>query len=106
MAFLAARTENFVCDVDLERTDDSFHAYVIPDGIEMRPGDTVRVHGLPDRLQYGECRQFRAQATVRRAGWLRRLWTEAMSIFELTSLYEVGFQPDEELVLQQRSIVA
>ena len=102
MRFLQPRTVEFVCDVDLERTDDSFHAYVIPDGIEMRPGDTVVVRGLPDRLQYGERRQFRAQATVRRAGLLRRWWTEAASIFELTSLYEVGFQPDEELVLRQR----
>ena len=106
MGLLAPRTVAFVCDVDLERTDDSFHAYVIPDGIDMRPGDTVLVQGLPDRLQYGERRQFRAQATVRRAGWFRRLWTEAVSIFELTSLYEVGFQPHDELVLRQRTLSA
>ncbi len=91
------------CDVDLERTLDSFHAYAVPDGIDIRPGDRVQVHGLPDRLQFGENRRFRTQATVIRAGALRRAWTELVSIFDLTSLYEVGFIPAEELVLQPRS---
>jgi hypothetical protein len=91
------------CDVDLERSDDSFHAYAVPDGIDIRPGDEVRVHGMPSRLEFGERRTFRARATVRRAGAVRRLWTELTDVFELTSLYEVGFQPDEELVLSPRN---
>ena len=91
------------CDVDLERTDDSFHAYAVPDGIEIRPGDVVRVHGLPSRLQFGESRRFRAQATVQRAGRLKRAWTELAGLFELTTLYEVGFAPAEELVLRPRT---
>ena len=98
-----AETVTIACDVDLERTLDSFHAYAVPDGIDIRPGDIVQVHGLPDRLQFGENRQFRTQATVIRAGALRRAWTEFVSIFDLTSLYEVGFIPAEELVLQPRS---
>ncbi len=98
-----AETVTIACDVDLERTLDSFHAYAVPDGIDIRPGDIVQVHGLPDRLQFGENRQFRTQATVIRAGALRRAWTELVSIFDLTSLYEVGFIPAEELVLQPRS---
>ena len=91
------------CDVDLERSDDSFHAYAVPDGIDIRPGDVVRVHGLPSRLQFGENRQFRAKATVNRAGALRRAWTEFAGVFELTSLYEVGFAPADELVLRPRN---
>ena len=91
------------CDVDLERSDDSFHAYAVPDGIDIRPGDVVRVHGMPTRLQFGENRQFRALATVSRAGALRRAWTEFAGVFELTSLYEVGFAPADELVLRPRS---
>ena len=98
-----AETLTIACDVDLERSLDSFHAYAVPDGIDIRPGDRVQVHGLPDRLQFGENRQFRTKATVIRAGALRRAWTEFVSIFDLTSLYEVGFIPAEELVLQPRS---
>jgi hypothetical protein len=91
------------CDVDLERTDDSFHAYAVPDGIDIRPGDRVQVHDMPARLQYGEQRRFRTRATVIRAGKLRRAWTEFASLFDLTSLYEVGFQPAHEIVLHPRS---
>ncbi len=99
MGVLARRRVEADCDVDLERTLDSFHAYAVPDGIAIRPGDVVQVHGMPSRLQFGEARCFRTTATVIRAGWLRRAWTRAASVFDLTSLYEVGFQPDEELVL-------
>jgi hypothetical protein len=102
MALFAPRIVEVECDVDLERSLDSFHAYAVPDGIEIRPGDTVIVHGLPDRLAMGENRQFRARATVRRAGPITRLWTEFTSIFELTGLYEVGFLPAQELVLTPR----
>ncbi len=98
-----ATTLTIACDVDLERSLDSFHAYAVPDGIDIRPGDQVRVEGLPDRLAFGEVRRFRTQATVIRAGALRRAWTELISIFDLTSLYEVGFIPAEELVLHPRN---
>ena len=91
------------CDIDLERTDDSFHAYAVPDGVEIRPGDRVQVHNMPIRLHYGEARHFRTQATLIRAGRLRRLWTRFASLFDLTSLYEVGFAPAEELILRPRS---
>jgi len=99
---LFAQTLDIDCDVDLERTLDSFHAYAVPDGIEIRPGDTVVVHGMPSRLAFGESRRFRARATVFRANLLRRLWTELTSVFELTGLYEVGFLPAEELALRPR----
>ena len=29
------------CDIDIEQTPDSFHAYAIPDGVDIRPGDVV-----------------------------------------------------------------
>jgi len=99
---LFARQIEVECDVDLERSMDSFHAYAVPDGIDIRPGDTVVVRGLPSRLEFGTAEKFRAHATVFRAGPLRRLWTEFFSIFELTGLYEVGFLPAEELALRPR----
>ena len=104
MSLFAPTRTHIACDVDLERTDDSFHAYAVPDGIDIRPGDRVRVHGMPDRLEFGEIHHFRTAATLERAGWVLRVWTELTSIFELTSLYEVGFQPDHELVLRPRSL--
>ena len=102
MGLFGAETLEIECDIDLERSDDSFHAYAIPDGVEIGPGDRLVVHGMPDRLEYGENRRFRARATLHRAGPLRRAWTEFAGVFELTSLYEVGFQPAEELTLQPR----
>jgi hypothetical protein len=90
------------CAVDLERSLDSFHAYAVPEGVEIGPGDRVLVHDMPSRLDFGECRTFRTRATVFKAGLLRRLWTEWSSVFELTGLYEVGFLPAEELSLRPR----
>jgi hypothetical protein len=101
MAFLSQRMD-IDCEVDLERSLDSFHAYAVPDGIEIGPGDVVIVHGLPNRLEFGENRRFRARATVFRAGRVRRVWTKFAAVFELTGLFEVGFAPAEELTLQPR----
>ncbi len=101
MGVFSAGTLDIDCDVDLERSDDSFHAYAIP-RVDIQPGDSLVMHGMPTRLQYGEHRSFCARATLTRAGALRRAWTQFAGLFELTSLYEVGFQPDEELVLHPR----
>jgi hypothetical protein len=102
MGLFTPATLDIDIDVDLERTDDSFHAYAIPAGVEIRPGDSMVIHNMPTRLQYGENRCFRTRATLTRAGAVRRLWTELAGLFELTTLYEVGFQPAEELVLHPR----
>ena len=87
------RLLDIACDVDLERSGDSFPAYAVPDGVAIGAGDEVTVHGLPDRLEPGEHRAFRARATLRRASRLGRLWTEWAGVFALTDLYEVGFLP-------------
>ncbi len=101
MALFGRRME-VACEVDLERSLDSFHAYAVPDGVEIGPGDRVIVHDMPSRLEFGECRSYRGRATVFKAGLLRRLWTEWSSVFALTGLYEVGFLPAEELSLHAR----
>jgi hypothetical protein len=90
---LFRRTEEIVCDVDLEHTFDSLHAHAIPDGIELRPGDQVIVHGLPDHIPLGEKRTLQCRATVIRAGLLDRVRTRYAAIFELAELYHVGFEP-------------
>jgi hypothetical protein len=99
---LFGRRIEIECAVDLERSLDSFHAYAVPEGIEIGPGDQVLVHDMPTHLEFGEHRVFRTRATVLKAGLLRRLWTEWSSVFGLTGLYEVGFLPAEELSLRPR----
>jgi len=83
------------CDVDIEQTPLSFHAHAVPDGIDIRPGDSVQVHGVPSGIDFGDALTCRCPATVTRAGALARWWTEFTAMFELTELYEVGFLPKE-----------
>ena len=83
------------CTIDIEHTFDSLHAHAIPEGVTLRPGDRVVVHGAPEAIAYGEVRSYQARATVYRAGWLTRAWTEASAILELTELYHCGFEPKE-----------
>jgi hypothetical protein len=87
---VAARAE-----VDIERTEDSFHAYAVPDGVEIRPGDVVQVHGVPTEIAFGEHLVMECPATVSRAGAVLRAWTSFTALFQLTELYEVGFEAKE-----------
>jgi hypothetical protein len=92
---LGRQTVDVGCTVDIEQTPESLHAHAVPDGIDIRPGDVVVVHGAPDRVAFGERVTLQCRATVVRAGWLRRRWTRLTAWLELTELYEVGFQPKE-----------
>ena len=89
------RTIEVPCTVDIEQTFDSLHAHAIPEGIALRPGDRVVVHGAPAGVPYGQAISFTCRATVYRAGWLQRIWTEASAILELAELYHCGFEPRE-----------
>ena len=85
------RTLQVPCTIDLENTEDSLHAYVDLDGVEIGPGDEVLVHDAPTEIGVGQKIVCRRDATVRQAGWLERLWTQLTGRLELTELYEVGF---------------
>ena len=87
----ARKTFQVPCTVDVEHTNESLHAYVDLDGIEVGPGDEVEVHGAPLHVAFGERVVARCTATVTRAGWLEALWTRIAGHMELTELYEVGF---------------
>jgi len=89
------RTVEIACLVDMEQTAESFHAYTVPDGIDIEPGDVMLLHDVPDHIDFGERLAFEGRATVIKAGFFGRIWTEMTSIFELTELYEVGFQPKD-----------
>jgi hypothetical protein len=55
----------------------------------------VIVHGAPAQVAFGEKYSFETSATVIRAGFFRRHWTQFCSILELSELYHVGFEPKE-----------
>jgi hypothetical protein len=90
-----ARTIDVDCTVDIEKTPESFHAYAVPEGITIRPGDEVTVHGAPTTVAFGDRLVVRCRATVTRAGLIDRAWAHVTGLFELTELYEVGFSARE-----------
>jgi hypothetical protein len=94
-AIFGGRTVEVPCTVEIERTADYFFANAIPEGIELRPGDRVLVHGAPDHADFGETLRFETTATVYRAGPIERAWTRWSALFELTELYHCGFEPKE-----------
>lgn len=67
----------------------------MPEGVDLRPGDRVVVHGTPDHVAFGEKMSFETRATVYRAGLVTRVWTQWVAIFELAELYHCGFEPKE-----------
>jgi hypothetical protein len=80
------------CTIDIENTLDSLHAYVELQGVEVGPGDEVRVLDAPTQMPpYGERLVCERRATVVRAGLVERVRTYLTSRLELTELYEVGF---------------
>jgi hypothetical protein len=85
------RTEETFCMVDIEQTQESFHAHAIPELIQINPGDSVLVHDAPSHVAFGERINCRCRATVTRAGWLPQFFTRLRGLFEITDLYEVGF---------------
>jgi hypothetical protein len=92
---MTGRTVEVPCTVEIEQTAESFHAHAIPENIEIRPGDSVLVHGAPSHVAFGSSIRVPCRATVTRAGWFNRVWTQITGLFELTELYEVGFAPKE-----------
>ena len=83
------------CLVEIEQSFDSFHAYAVPHGVAIRPGDEVLIHDAPTRIGYGERLSRECRITVKRAGAIKRAWTRMTSLFQLTELYEVGFEAGE-----------
>jgi hypothetical protein len=95
MSWGRSSTVEVPCTVEIEQTAESLHAHAVPEGITLRPGDSVVVHGAPSGIAFGERARYECRATVTRAGWLLRQWTQFSAILELTELYHVGFEPRE-----------
>lgn len=83
------------CTIEIEQTSDILFANVALEGVDVDAGDAVIVHEAPSRIPFGAHSITRSQATVIRANTIERAWTRLSAYFELTELYEVGFQPKE-----------
>jgi hypothetical protein len=94
IALLFAEEFDTRCRIEVEQSPDHFHAHVKLEGnVPIFPGDSVQVHGAPVIISFGEKVSFDRNATVRRAGLLRRLWTKVAGHLEMAELYEVSFNP-------------
>jgi len=91
-----SRSIDVPCTIEIEQTPESLHAHAIPEDVEIRPGDTVIVQGVPDSIPRDGRITVAARATVIRARWPERLWAEWSGLLELTQLYEVGFDAKEQ----------
>ena len=96
MLGFGSRSIEATCMVEIEQSARSFHAYAVPQGVAIEPGDEVLIHDAPTRVGYGERLSRECRITVSRAGLLKRAWTRATSLFLLTGLYEVGFEAGEQ----------
>lgn len=86
------RRFNVGCTIEIEQTAESLHAHVSLDGdVEIGPGDEVTVHGQPVKVAFGESIRLRREATVVRAGALKRLMAHIYGYLEISELYEVSF---------------
>jgi uncharacterized Zn finger protein len=86
------------CTVEVSHTFESLHAHVeLSDGLKVRPGDEVIVHGAPIRVPYGERVVINRRATVIRANWLERTWTRLTGDLEFMELCEFSFSEKREL---------
>lgn len=79
------------CTVDVEHTNDSLHAYVDLDDVEIGPGDKVTVIGAPLKVEFGERVVTRCSARIERASIAQHMLARLGGYLELTELYEVGF---------------
>jgi hypothetical protein len=83
------------CTLDIEVTPESVHAHAIPEGVTLYPGDQVLVHGVPEKIDFGDRYTLACTATITRASLFTRIWTRLTSVAEITELYEVSFAPVE-----------
>ena len=87
-----ARKFETPCLVTVEQSSENFHAHVeLAGGIELHPGDKVRVHGDPIAIPFGSREVFERTATVTRAGPFARMATRMAAYLDLAELYEVSF---------------
>ena len=88
--------EDVMCTVRVVNTFESLAAHVELDGdVTVGPGDEVLVHGEEIRVPYGETREERRQATIKRATWFEQVWVRMTGDLEYMELLEFSFSGEE-----------
>jgi uncharacterized Zn finger protein len=96
--FATKVSEHVMCTVNVVNTFESLQAHVVLDGdVKILPGDEVKVQGQEIRVPYGETHSERRQATITRATWLERKWTELTGNMEYMELLEFSFSEEKTL---------
>lgn len=90
--FAARRSVRVPCQLDLEATQEHFHAHASLEGVAVNPGDEVLVHGAPSRIQLGERRTISTDATVTHVSLPRRVMVKLLGTTQIIDLYDVGFE--------------
>jgi hypothetical protein len=92
MRWVARKSFDVPCTVEIEQSSETLHAHVMLDGdVQIQPGDEVTVHGAPTDVKFGERVVVRRTATVVRGTALDRFRAKVEGYLELTELYEVSF---------------
>ena len=93
VAWYAVRRSMVVpCELDLEATQEHFHAHAVLEGTEVNEGDEVLLHHAPDRIPLGEVRRVSTSATVTHVSYPRRMLARVLGTSGITELYDVGFE--------------
>jgi len=79
------------CTVRITNTCEELSAHVELEGVDVGPGDRVRVHGERIDLAFGETLVTQRTATVTRATWLGRIWVRLTGDLEGMELLDVSF---------------
>jgi hypothetical protein len=97
--------------LDMANTWDDLYAHVELEGVDIGPGDAVKLHNAPVNLPYGQKRQFTGKASYFKASSFKKWFITTFSRFEITMLYEVSFsstrfskQRARELDFQKKSL--
>jgi uncharacterized Zn finger protein len=94
--FFRPTEEDVMCTVKVINTFESLAAHVeLDNGVTVDPGDEVLVHGKEIRVPYGETREERRKATIRRAGPIEKAWTRLTGDLEFMELLEFSFSGDD-----------
>jgi hypothetical protein len=94
---LGRQTFHVPCTVEVEHTNEFLGAHVELAGFDPPPGDEVLVHDAPTDVPFGERVVCEREATVKRGGWLDRIWARLAAAPEITELYDISFTPRREL---------
>ena len=93
MVIRSRRASTCHARVDIEQTPENLHAYAIPEGINIRPGDRRAGAWCARRVGFRRTCALAAAQQCRRANWFGRTWARLTGLLALTELYEVGFEP-------------